>query len=269
MLALALCGCASSSEDDVDEAGTTGGEDAPSSDTFDESPAAQCEDGAWPEPCFNCGEDGAEDTAFGMGDDQPLPMSVYSVQQGEAPFEQPIVLEGVLITSPAAIGEALGGQDMFVQELDGGLYSGMRVQASTFDLDAHLQPGDTANIVGRVAAHEGFFLLVLEGPEAIEVVGSAEPPPPPVVAVADLAAQDVDARGYEGVIVRVENGTVTDDDPCDGEFTLEDIVRVDDRFMPQSIEVPQTGAVVAAVEGVVIFAEDSYELAPPDPSAIE
>jgi len=228
--------------------------------------AVECEAG-WDveDPDGSGCDDGAEDDTFGMGDD--MPVSIYSVQQGEVPADTAVVLESVLVISPSAVGEALGGRELFVQELSGGAYSGLRV--SVPEVGALAEVGDTVELHGTLTTHNGHWILQVVRAGDFLLTGTAAPPAPPVVPIQDLAVGTETARSYEGILVRVEDATVTDPDPCDGEFVLDDAVRVDDRFMPNALAVPVTGQVFTAVEGVVIFAEDSYELAPPDPSAVQ
>lgn len=227
-------------------------------------PPPLCEGGGW----NGVGEDGAGDTGFGMGDDMPLPFSVYEIQQGNAPADVRIVLTDVVVTTPAAAGEALWGQELFVQEREGGPYSGLRIHTSAFDLGAALAVGDTADIVGEIRRQDDYYLLDLGSRDDLTRTGTAALPEPVVVTTSTLRPEDPMARPYEGVTVRVESPRVTDDDPCRGEFVLDDVVRVDDRFMPDALTTPARGQTLASVEGVLVYASDSYELAPPDPSAI-
>ena len=94
-------------------------------------------------------------------------------------------------------------------------------------------------------------------------------PPPVVVPIDELVPHSDVARPYEGVPIRVEQVVVTDDDPCDGEFVLEQTARVDDRFAPGELGAPPAGTMLVAVEGVLIFAEDAFEIAPRDAAGIE
>ena len=226
--------------------------------------SVRCEDGLW-----SGGEDGAEDTGFGMGDDMPLPLTVYEVQQGDGPDRALVGIANVVVTTPAAQSELLPCTELFVQELAGGAYSGLRIQAEGFDPSTVLAVGDTVDIVGRLSRSGDYVLLEVRNGDDLSVTGTAPLPEPVVVEAAALGWADPTARPYEGVMVRVQMATVTDDDPCDGEFELEDTVRVDDRFVPSALPSPAQGEVLGAVEGVLVYASDGYELAPPDGSLVE
>ncbi|MBL4686628.1 MAG: hypothetical protein JKY37_18675, partial [Nannocystaceae bacterium] len=208
----------------------------------------------------NEADDGAEDTGFGMGDDMPL--SVFQVQQGAATMGVRVAISNVVVTSPASPGEAMGGLEFFVQELEGGPYSGLRVQGFDPLIEGFAAPGDTIDVSGRIAQNGAYYMLLLDTVDDITKVGTAEPPAPPVLTAGELSTQQASARQYEGVVVQVQGATVTDAQPCLGEFTLDDAVRVDDRFVPNALDMPVAGQVIAQVQGVLVFADDEYELAP-------
>lgn len=225
----------------------------------------QCETGGW----SSHGQDGPEDSGFGMGDDMPLPLTIYEIQQGNAPDNTRVTLTNVVVTTPTASSESLPGSELFVQELEGGPYSGLRIHASGFDPGAAITVGQTADITGTIIANGPYFLLSIESDDEIVLTGTAALPEPVVVSTGDLQPEDPDARAYEGVSVLVQMATVTANAACNGEFILDDAVRVDDRFMPDALVDPPPGQVFESVRGVLIYASDSYELAPPDPSAIQ
>jgi len=263
-----LLGCGNEPSGTGSTASSSGGgssESGTSVDSSDDAPV-QCEIGGWDEE----GDEGAEDSGFGMGDDMPLPFTIYEVQQGDAPEGARVVLANVVVTTPAAQGEVLTGYELFVQEQAGGPWSGLRIHTATFDPGTVLAVGDAADVVGRVSRSGDWVLLELAGSDDVSVTGTAVVPEPTVVETAALLPNSAMARPYEGVKVRVQAATVTDEDPCDGEFELDEAVRVDDRFVPDALPSPARGQLLAAVEGVLVYASDgSYELAPPDGSSID
>lgn len=208
-------------------------------------------------------DDGAEDTGFGMGDDMPL--TIFEVQQGAAVPGDRVVISNVVVTSPVSLGEEIGGREFFVQELVGGPYSGLRVQTGWREIETLVEPGMTIDVSGSIAQNGDFVMLRVSDVEDVIEVGTGQLPTPPIVTASELSTDDDAARAYEGVVVRVVDGTVTDTEPCIGEFTLDDTVRVDDRFVPDALQTPAAGAVIAEVDGVVVFANDEYELAPTIP----
>lgn len=219
----------------------------------------RCEDDGW------SWEDGGEDTGVGMGDDMPLPITIAQVQGGEVESSTWVVLAGVVVTTPAADSEVTyASREMFVQDPAGGPFSGLRVVTKAFDPDSLLTPGDEVDIVGKVIAYEGFYMLLVGGMDRFTIHGSATIPAPTRVAIADLDPLGPDARQYEGVVVEVVDATVTDASPCSGEVVLDGTLRVDDRFAPGQLVPLAEGDAVASVRGVFVSASDTYEIAPPN-----
>lgn len=257
-LALALSGCTASDDGATGDASDSGASSPSGS-------ASQCEDEGW---LVESGEDGAADTSFGMGDDMPLPVTIEQVQRGEVGEGTWIAIAGVVAVTPAAPSEVRPGRELFVQDPAGGAYSGLRVVARDVDLGQLLAPGDAADLVGRVIERDDFVLLEVGASRDVVRLGPAALPEPTQVAIEELDADAPTARQYEGVVVQIADATVTDTAPCDGEFVLDDIVRVDDRFVPGQLPTPSAGTAVTSVRGVFVRASGSYELAPPEPGAL-
>lgn len=214
------------------------------------------------------GTGGVEDTTFGMGDDMPLAVQIYEVQEGGLFPGDRIALTGVIVTSPSIRSETGWGYEVFVQEQEGGPYSGLRVRTG-FDPSALFVRGQAVDLVGTVYAQGSYFLLDVADPTDVTPVSASVVPAPVLVSASDLEADDPAARPYDAVPVRIEEVIVTDAAPCEGEFVVDDAVRVDDRFVPAALPAPAMGQVITAVEGVLVFAFDSYELAPVDASGVQ
>lgn len=249
-LAISICACERSSDAGGQHAGAS-----TSDSTTGEPPA--CEGEGW-------SDGSAEDTGLGMGDDMPLPLTIEALQRGDASNGTVVALTGVIVVSPSAPSEVLSGRELFVQDPAGGAWSGLRVVATAFDL----VPGDVVDLVGDVATQGGFVALQVRRTADMVRTGSAGLPAATQVEIEDIAPMAASARQYEGVVVEVVDATVTDADPCMGEVVLDDLVRVDDRFMPGQLDGMQDGDTLSAVRGVFVSASGSYELAPPDPSAV-
>ena len=230
-----------------------------------------CEDGGWEDGTSTSGGDGTGEDGgtFGMDDDMPLVVEVFDVQQGMVLPGDLVSLDGVVVTSPATPTETGLGYEVFVQDPAGGPYSGIRVRMPT-DPAAIAAIGDSLSVVGRIRVRDGFFLVDIVGTQAAVVnLGQGTLPDPPVLDATTLELASAEVRPYEGVPIRVEQVMVTDADPCDGEFEIEQTARVDDRFFPGQIEPPAQGEVIVAIEGVLIYAVDAYEIAPSDTTGIE
>lgn len=215
------------------------------------------EDGWDEESDGSYGGGSSDDTPVGMDDDMPLVVAIPGIQQGEVPPDTRVELQDVVIISPRVPSDVGGSFEQFVQDPAGGPWSGLRLRITNGV--PSLAVGEGVDVVGRVIERDGFYALTVT---QMVPLGPGQLPPPAVVSVDQLHIDDEDGRAYEGIPIRVEQVVVTDDDPCDGEFVLEDIVRVDDRFAPQQLPSPSTGTMLSFVEGVLIYAEDALEIGP-------
>ena len=247
--------------------GTTGS--SPTTDPFPEATTTggdQCDGtgGQW-----SSGEDGdaSGDPPIGMDDDMPLAALVAEIQQDMIPRSTFVLIEDVIVTTRSVPTEAEAGFEFFVQDPAGGPWSGLRIRMpEPLELP---EVGRAVDIVGHLVGRRGFYLIDTSGTNAgVFDLGPGVMPEPSLVNVADLALDDETGRSYEGVHIRVEQVEVTDEDPCDGEFEIDDTARVDDRFAPGEIESPPVGSTLAAVEGVLVFAEDALEIAPASPEDV-
>jgi hypothetical protein len=228
-----------------------------------------CESAGWEQDAdSDQGDDGAEDTTIGMGDDMPLPLTIGEVQHGVASNGTWVAITGVIAVTPSTPSEVLYGRELFVQDPMGGPWSGLRLVSDSFDLGDVIAPGDEADVVGVVAMHDGFVALKLGGIDDVARTGAPGLPAPTIVALHELDPDGASARQYEGVVVQIGDATVTDAHPCVGELVLDHLVRVDDRFLPGQLATLEEGAELSSVRGVFARAADSYELAPPDSNAL-
>lgn len=252
---------------DADEASTSSSA-AETSSTGPSDPSTGappvCEDEGWD---TIDGDEGGDDTTLGMGDDMPLPFTIEQVQHGEAAGQR-IAIDGVVAVTPSAESEVLAGRELFVQDPAGGPWSGLRVVANGFDLGELLAPGDEVDLVGKVVMSQGFAALEVAARSDVVRTGTVGLPMGTPVELDDLAPDSDTARQYEGVVVAFSYATVTDT-PCVGELVLDEVVRVDDRFVPGLLTLFPDGFTLTSVAGVFVRASGSYELAPPRPDALQ
>lgn len=212
--------------------------------------------------------DSTGDGFGGMDDDMPLESLTAEIRQAELGPGQRVLVANVVVTSRPAPNEYRSGWDIFVQDQGGGPWSGLRVR---FPLDPGdtFEIGDAVDVVGRVQHYRGYYSVdIKSGTDGVEVIGAGTPPAPPVISVEDLTLDSDISPSYESMPIRVEQVIVTNEDTCAGEFTVEDVVRIDDRFAPGQLAVPVQGSTVS-VGGMLVFAEDAFEVAPRDPSELE
>jgi predicted extracellular nuclease len=153
-------------------------------------------------------DDGDDD----VGDDT----AIYDIQSDAMESGTAVTVRGVVVTAIDAYGKYKG--DFYVQEPEGGAYSGVQVFASA-EIAAGLEVGDLVDIEGAVkdefALQEdetGRKLTELKAAEGgaltVTKVGDGVVPEPVVVNPWDLTASDEEAEKWEGVVVRFEGARV-------------------------------------------------------------
>jgi hypothetical protein len=159
-------------------------------------------------------ESSSGDTTGGAADD-----TIYEIQDGTIAEGTDVDVRGVIITG---MRDQVG---MFVQEPDGGEYSGVYVDTGDIDLSG-MAIGDEVDITGVTS--EGFGSLA--GLTAIDASGGTVvatgngglEPAATVVDLSDLAAPAT-AEPWEGVLVMVDEGgnVVVSAEPGFDEFEIE------------------------------------------------
>jgi hypothetical protein len=225
------------------------------------------DDGAGSSGGDDSGGGGSGDGPVGMDDDMPLAASTFEIQQGRFGPDEFVVLQGVVVTAPP-IGEEI--LEVFVQDTAGGPWSGLRVRFSAADVPSPPSPGDTLDVTGRVEEALGRYRLnVRGGGGELAVVGTATLPTPGVVASSALVVGDDVGWSWKDTPIRLEEVMVTHDDPCDGVFVIDATARVDDRFVPSMIAAPEVGSQLDAIEGVLVFGDATFSIAPRTPAEIQ
>jgi len=190
----------------------------------------------------------------GCAPEPPVELDVYALQngahEGHPETGTSVRLVGVTVTA---------GDDRFiwVQEPDGGQFSGIFVSGGGF---ADLGVGDVVNVTGVYNERFGNSGVTAQ---VVERVGAGEAPAPAVVDVADLAPES--AEPWEGVLVRVEDVTVSDAHPDDragvNEFILDGVLRVNDLFYAEDPE-PILDTTYEAVVGPLNHSFGSFKIEP-------
>jgi predicted extracellular nuclease len=194
---------------------------------------------------------GDGDSTGGDGD-----VSIYDVQMGTVGVGSTVTLTDVVVTSPTDPDNEV----FYVQEEAGGEYSGI----SVYLMDAtglDVAPGDLVTLTGT---YEEFFensQIVVASTADLSVTGAASVPTPSVVAPGDVATNGSAQENWEGVLVRVENVSVTDDALGFGDFQVTDGLRVDDFFFPMdTFVVPANGTAFSSITGIMTYAFDDARL---------
>jgi hypothetical protein len=171
----------------------------------------------------------------------------------------PVNLQGI-VTAEAGLYN--GGT--FVIQSAPGFWNGVHC----FDQEATtvVQRGDLVRVAGVVTEYFGQTEIQFFGPENVTVLSSSNPlPGPRITTASELATAAPIAETLEGVYVRVENVTVTNDNLGFGEWEITDgtgACRVDDDAFYNYD--PTNGDVLQAVEGIVAYAFSDRKLEPRD-----
>ena len=169
-----------------------------------------------------------------------------------------VTVTDVIVTTPLNF----DGDGFFVQEADGGEYSGIYVFAyDAAGLD--VQPGDQVTISGEYNEFNGRSEIDLDDASGVQKSGSANVPDPEVVSSSEIGTGGGKAENFEGVLVRVENVTVTDPDLGFGEFEVDGVLSVDDLFFDQNDwMLPNLDDTFQSLTGPLDFTFDDFKITP-------
>jgi predicted extracellular nuclease len=189
--------------------------------------------------------------------DAAMPATIQEVQQGMFDIDQFVLLEDVVVTTPFNF----DGDAFFVQDAAGGEYSGIQVympMAGGFVPT----PGDVLTLCG---SYDEFFdqsQIQLAGEGDITAAGNG-PVPAPEVLTAAVVGGGAMAEAWEGVLVRIEDATVTTAANMFGEWEVDDALLLEDTFFVMADwPAPAVGAVYTSITGVMTFSFANYKLAP-------
>lgn len=187
----------------------------------------------------------------------PEARTIPEIQMGDVPEGAQVILEDVVVVSPPTF----EGDLFFVQDQAGGPYSGIAVYMYEPEgLD--LVIGDRITISGSYAEYFEQSQIVVDSPMAFEKLGTTATPMASVVAAADITTGGSDQEAYEGVLVRIENTTVTAAANMYGEWQIDDVLAVDDLFFQGGWVEPEVGTAYASVAGVMTYSFEEAKLAP-------
>ena len=260
-------------------------EDTATEDTGEVSePEAQPEPEPAPEP-----ESQPEDTDNTVPT-EPAVVTIEDIQQGALTVGTEVTLENVVVSSPS------NGYGFYITSASGGPYSGMFVYYY-FDsaIALNIEQGDIINITGEVWEYpdtcedgrdndeddlidendpdcaDGGQEIVLSNfqtmtelklldPSMISKTGETATDIPITIVDSSVLTVDETAEAYEGVLVRIENGTVTHDLNDDGQWKIDDVM-VDDLFdyRPGLVNI---GDSFDTVQGILHFSHGDYKIVP-------
>lgn len=186
-------------------------------------------------------------------------VTIFDIQQGMVPPMSVVTVENVIVTSPLTFKK----DGFFVQDPQGGEYSGIYVYINQNPDMLAVQPGDVVTITGLY--NEYYDMSQLSAGQAGDVIvsGTDAVPSPIVVAPADIATGGMLAENYESVLVSVENVTVAAAADNFGEWTVDGDLHVDDLFFATGDwPKPNPGDTFSSLTGPLVYGFENFKLAP-------
>jgi hypothetical protein len=200
----------------------------------------------------------------------PMPQlaTIPDIQQGVFPDGTFVTIEDVVASSGLTWSDETDAT-FFVQDSAGGPFSGIQVfVADTSGLQ--VAPGDQVTLTGTYTEFKD--MSQIEVGEASAIMIGASGPAPAAELIADpasIATGGAMSEDYEGVLVRVENVMVTDENPDApedyNEFAVTGDLRVDDEFFSiADWTKPMVGQGYASITGLLVYGFDNFKLEPRD-----
>ncbi|MBA3550186.1 MAG: hypothetical protein H0T76_27230 [Nannocystis sp.] len=188
----------------------------------------------------------------------PAAMTIYDVQQGKFTPGTVVTLKGVVVTSPIRVKGEKG--IVFVEEVAGGEFSGIALELDATVIAAlDAPPGSVVDFTGTYKEVFGNSQISVLAPADITVVGNDVIPAPAVVLAADVSTGGAKAENYEGVLVQIEDATVTK--LVDVGFEVEGGAHVSDFFLGLAPK-PKPGQIYPSITGPLLYIYDGFQIAP-------
>ncbi|MFV8752416.1 hypothetical protein ACNOYE_17865 [Nannocystaceae bacterium ST9] len=198
---------------------------------------------------------------YQAGPDPTEDTSIFDIQMGAVDEDSYVKLEGVTVSSPVSF----SGDTFFVQEPEGGAYSGLQVFLAD-PAGLSVAPGDVVTLVGTYDEFYEMSQLEIASVEKVTVTGSGAAPTPELVAdPASIATGGAMAEQWEAVLVEVQDVSVTDDMLEFGEFAVTGDLHVDDLFFAMADwTIPSVGTGFASIVGPLYYNFDAFKIGPRD-----
>lgn len=203
------------------------------------------------------GTDGSADTGPVTCRNLTTPTSIYEIQSGAIPDGQLVLLADVIVTTPLDY----GGYSFWLQEAEGGANSGIRVYIAD-STGLAISPGDNATLCGRYTETNDESRVEIPGIDDLQLTGSGPAPVPEVVTAATVGG-GATAEQWEGVLVQVNDVTVTTANMGFGEWEVDDALILNDVFFDMNDwPEPAVDTTYTSITGVMTYTFGRYKLAP-------
>ena len=187
------------------------------------------------------------------------PHTIYEIQNPEDPNHAPegtnVLVEDVIVTGIS------GSELFFVEEPGAGPWSGLLVYDGGLSAPEALARSNKVTVQGVVVEFNEVTEISAVG---VVPTGTGQPVPgPDELSSAGLAGPGGTAESYEGVLVRIVDPVVTNENPDapldHGEFEVDEVYRVDDLFFEHN---PDLMEGFTSMTGVQHYSFGNYKLEP-------
>lgn len=205
---------------------------------------------------------GPEDlVGYTAGPDPTEDTSIFAIQMGSVTEDSYLKLENVVVSTPVSY----SGDSFFVQEPEGGAYSGIQVFLAD-PAGLSVAPGDVVTLVGTYDEFYDMSQFEVASVAKVTTSSSGAAPTPELIAdPATIATGGTMAEQWESVLVEVQNVTVTDDMLEFGEFAVTGDLHIDDLFFAQGDwTIPSVGTGFASIVGPLYYNFENFKVGPRD-----
>lgn len=200
--------------------------------------------------------------------------SIYTIPQ----VKQNSALIGDTVTVQGVVTVATGvyhPNETFIEEPDGGSFSGILIYDSTATLNAN--EGDALRITGTLYVSDGMMGILVHKNDILSIGNPL--PQAEVVTTNEIASEASNSELFEGVLVRINDVYISEDDLGDGEWEVSTIegactdlngfTIIGNDAADISFEIPITGTPLSSISGILVYDMGSYKLQPRYLSDIE
>ena len=198
---------------------------------------------------------------------EPLPTTIAALQSSFASTActasdsgyyggQDVQLEGIVVVSRFALNDTLSG--VFLSDGSQNPYSGLLVRFPT-DQPFNFTRGQRIRVTGR---HNEYFCMTQLAATTMTAIGNGDVPPAKVLAP-NLPAAELEQ--WEGVAVQFDDVTITGATEFNDAETDAGVL-VDDFVLGDSFVLPEVGAYLPSLRGVLYYSFERYRVAPRDDS---
>ena len=192
----------------------------------------------------------------------------YTIRQLQDENDPDHPAENSAVTLNDVVVTAVGPYGYFVQDPDESDQGALYVY---LDATPKVQLGDVVRLSGT---YMEYYDLCEVAYATTEVTGSADVPEPITANACDIGTSGADGERYESMLMRVEDVTVSDENPDGksdyGEFEVDGCLRVDD-FLYDELEDSSAGyrtlgSTYVSITGPLYYSYEHFKLVPRDES---